>query len=112
MKGQLSGEWVFILFFITIFIVLAFIMAQPDLPQEMKFISVFDWAWFSGSIIGISGACVVVTGIPCAVAMAIFGVVTFFKYVIISFEWLKLLLFVPLIVTMIYIMSKLGRGGG
>jgi hypothetical protein len=112
MKGQLSGEWVFILFFISILVILAFLMSQPDYPEDMKFINTFDWVWFSGGMVGIAGACVVTTGLPCAIALTIFGVVTVFKYVIVSFEWIKLLIFVPLIVTMIYIMSKLGRGGG
>lgn len=112
MKGQLTGEWVFILFFISILVISAFLTSQPDYPEELKFISTFDYVWFTGSIVGIGGSCVIISGIPCAIALTVFGLVTVFKYIIISFEWIKLLLFVPLIVTMIYIMSKLGRGGG
>ena len=112
MKGQLTGEWVFILFFISIFAVLGFLMLQPDYPESLKFMSLFDFAWFTGGIIAVSGACVVVSGIPCAIALSVWGVITVWNYIIVNTDWIKLLIFTPLVVCLIYIIAKLGRGGG
>jgi len=48
--------------------------------------------------------------LPCAGALAFFGIVTFFTYVVVSFDWLKLIIFMPIVVTLIYILSQLARG--
>jgi hypothetical protein len=112
MKGQLTGEWVFIIFFVSFLAISYYVMSQPDFPDSLKFFNLFDFVWFSGSIIGIAGSCVITTGLPCAVALTVFGIVTVWNYIIINVEWIKLIFFIPIIVTFIYIMAKLGRGGG
>lgn len=103
-------ETKFILAFMVFLSFLGFMSLY--LPEELQFIEPFDFIWFSGGIIGIGGACVITSGVPCAIALAIFGIGTVWQYIIVSQEWLTLLLFTPLVVTLIYLMTKLGRGGG
>lgn len=82
------------------------------LPEPMRFMSMFDFGWMGGGIIGVSGACAIATGIPCAAALGIFGFGSFILYVVVSVEWLKIILFTPIVIVLMYIVSKLGRGGG
>jgi hypothetical protein len=91
---------------------LTFISNLPDTPNEYKIISPFDFIWFTGGILGVAASCSIWTGIPCAAALAIFGLVSFFNYLVINYEVVKLLIFMPVIVTLIYIVARLGRGGG
>ncbi len=103
--------WQFILSFMILVSFLAF--ANTYLPPEFQFINTFDYVLFGGSILAVGGTCVIATGIPCAIALAVFGVIAFFNYVVIASEFgvIKLLIFVPIVITMIYIMVKeLGRG--
>ncbi len=103
--------WQFILSFMILVSFLAF--ANTYLPPEMQFINTFDYAFFGGSIIAVGGVCVIATGIPCAIALAVFGVASWFTYIVIAetFSAIKLLIFVPIVITLIYIMVKeLGRG--
>jgi hypothetical protein len=98
-----------ILFLLSFF---AFMINLPDFPSNLKFINAFDFYWFGGGTLGVAGACAVLTGLPCAAALAIFGVLSFLKYVVVSYEWLKVLFFMPMIIIIIYIESRLARGGG
>ena len=110
MKG--TTEVRFILTLMVFLGFLTFMVSYSDIPEELKFIEPFDFVWWVGGIIGVAGACVVWTGLPCAGAIAIWGIGTVYKYVVVNLEWLKLLVFTPLVVTMIYIIMKLARGGG
>lgn len=89
---------------------LAFMMTI--VPAEYQFINSFDFAYFGGSIIAIAGTCVVATGLPCAAALGIWGFVSIFEYIIVSGDWLKLLIFTPIVFSIIYVISRLARGGG
>jgi len=91
---------------------LTFISNLPDTPSEYKIISPFDFVWFAGGIIGVASSCSIWTGIPCAAALAVFGLVSFFNYLVVNYEVVKLLIFMPVVVTLIYIVARLGRGGG
>jgi hypothetical protein len=91
---------------------LTFISNLPDTPSEYKIISPFDFVWFTGGILGVAASCSIWTGIPCAAALAIFGLVSFFNYLVINYEVVKFLIFMPVIATLIYIVARLGRGGG
>jgi|YelNatPaOPRAMG01_1025707.scaffolds.fasta_scaffold19908_4 hypothetical protein len=91
---------------------LTFISNLPDTPPEYKIISPFDFVWFTGGIIGVAASCSVWTGIPCAAALAVFGLVSFFNYLVVNYEVVKLLIFMPVIATLIYVVARLGRGGG
>ena len=82
------------------------------LPTYMQFFNAFDFAWFGAGILGVSGACVIASGIPCAGAIAIFGFGTIFNFIVVSEQWLTVLIFTPLAITLIYLIVKLGRGGG
>jgi len=91
---------------------LTFISSLPDTPPELKIIEPFDFLWFGGGLLSVSGACVIATGLPCAAALAVFGVGTILQYLVIKVEYLKVLIFMPMIITLVYLMSRLGRGGG
>jgi hypothetical protein len=87
-----------VLIFLTGFVVLSF--------PTFIVITPFDFTIFGGSVIAVSGACVVATGIPCAVALVGFGVLTFFTFS----NPLLWVIFIPLSVVLVYIIAKLGRG--
>jgi hypothetical protein len=91
---------------------LTFISNLPDTPNEYKIITPFDFAWFTGGVLGVAGACSIWTGLPCAAALAVFGIVSFFNYLVVAYDVVKLLIFMPVIATLIYIVARLGRGGG
>jgi len=110
MKGTTDVR--FILTLMVFFGFLSFLVMFTDIPDNMKFFQPFDFAWWVGGIISVTGACVVWSGIPCAAAIAIWGLLTVFNYVVVTQEWLKLLIFTPIVVTMIYVVMKLARGGG
>jgi len=79
-------------------------------PNQYRVISPFDFAWFSGGIIGVASACVISTGLPCAGALAIFSFFTIFKYLLISSRILTFLIMTPLSIAIIYIVARLARG--
>lgn len=108
MKGTTDVR--FILTLMVFFGYLSFLMTFTDIPQELRFVEPFDFVWWVGGIIGVTGACVVWSGVPCAGAIAVWGIGTVYKYVVVNLDWLKLLVFTPLIVTMIYVVMKLARG--
>jgi hypothetical protein len=82
------------------------------LPVSMQVLSPFDFVWFGGGIVGVAGACAVATGLLCAPALVIFGVVSMFAYIVILVSWIKLLIFMPIVVVVVYLASRLARGGG
>jgi len=99
-------------FLLTFMIFLAFLGFISTLPGAPRILEPFDFVWFVGGMLGVAGACAVATGVPCAGAIAIFGLVSIYKYVIVRVEWIKLLIFTPLLVVLIYIVLRLARGGG
>jgi len=76
-----------------------------------KIIEPFDFIWLSGGILGVAGACTIATGIPCAGALAIFGIASFTKYLFFG-DAFTMAIFIPIFVILIYIVSRLARGGG
>lgn len=104
------AEWKFIMFFAIFMAFLTFIMSLPGFPSQYKFVNAFDFIWLTGGIIGVAGACAISTGIPCAGALAVWGFLGVFNYIIVSVEWVKLLVFTPIAVTLIFIIARLGRG--
>jgi hypothetical protein len=76
-----------------------------------QIISPFDFFWLAGGMVTVTGACVISTGIPCAGALAIFGIASFTKYLLWG-DVYTMAIFVPLFVVLIYIILRLGRGGG
>ena len=81
-------------------------------PPEYRFMNIFDFAWLTGGILGVGGACAIATGIPCAAALAVFGIVGFFNYMVINVNWIKILIFTPIALIMIYLITRIARGGG
>jgi hypothetical protein len=84
------------------------------LPAQFQLLSPFDFTFLSGSIIGVSAACVVITGLSCAVALAAFGIANFILYFILpnTFIFIKPIIIIPITLIITYIISRLGRGGG
>jgi hypothetical protein len=89
---------------------LAFMMSI--VPPELQFINIFDFTWFIGGLLAVTGACVLATGIPCAGAIVIFGATSIYTYVILYNSVVKLIIFLPIMVTLVYITMRLARGGG
>jgi len=100
---------IFIVFF------LAF-LGLISVISEYKIVDTFDFLWFGGSLLGLATACSlnipIAGGIACGGAVAIFGAVTFLKYIIWGGEFIKLIIFLPLIAVLLYVISRLIRGGG
>jgi hypothetical protein len=91
---------------------LTLISNLPGTPKEYQIVSPFDFVWFTGGVLGVAGSCTIWTGIPCAAALAVFGLVSIFNYLVVAYDIVKLLIFIPVIATLIYIIARLGRGGG
>jgi len=101
------GALVSILFFLAILGFFATIA-----PAEYKILEPFDFFWLAGSFIGIAGTCAIATGLPCAGALAIVGVTTFLKYLVVGVEWFKSIVIIPIMVILIYLAVRIARGGG
>jgi hypothetical protein len=104
---------------VAIIIFIAFFLAFLGLISaisEYKIADVFDFLWFGGSLLGLATACTlnipIVGGIACGGAVTIFGAVTFLRYILWGGEYLKLIIFLPLIAILLYVISRLIRGGG
>jgi hypothetical protein len=100
----------FIAFFVGGMAFLAFL--NPYLPVSYRFFEPLDMLWLAGSVIGVSAACVVITGLACPVALGIFGAVNVYKYLIVSNSTIQLLVFTPLVLILIYQVSQMARGSG
>ena len=107
----ITTELKLVLFFAGFISFVALLLAL-GMPEEYAPINKLDLTIFGGSVIGVASACVVITGVPCAVALAVFGVITFFENVVFASTFLQTLIFIPVSIGIIYVMSKLGRGGG
>lgn len=109
MKGQ-TGDFRFILSFM-IFTSVVILLGGLALTSgfDTTIFTGFNIPVFVTSLIGVAGACVLVTGIPCAAALLFFNLITFMtsgNAVIFS------LVLTPLLVTLAFIIAKLGRGVG
>lgn len=82
------------------------------LPAPLQFFTPFDFAGTGIGIIAVAGTCVVATGLPCAGAIALYSIYEFAQYFVFSNEPLKLVIFFPLSLVLIYIIMRLARGGG
>ena len=108
--SNIATELSFIIFVSSFLAFLGYFMGL--LPAAMQFINTFDFIFFGGSIIGVAGTCAIVTGIPCGIALVVFGVISIFQYIIVQDAILKLLIFTPIVIGLIYVISRLARGGG
>lgn len=108
-KGFSETKYVF-----AFMLFLAFIgwLSYNYLPIELKVMDPFDFGWFAGNILLVGGACGITTGLGCAGALAFFGFGSFYLYVISGIDWFNTLIVIPMVITMIFIMARLGRGGG
>ena len=95
-----------IMFFVA-FIMFISVFIQASFPS-FTIITPFNFGIFTGSIVGVAGTCMIISGIPCAGAMIFFSFLTFIVFSNTVF-WV---VFVPLIVIIGYIVARLGRGGG
>jgi hypothetical protein len=82
------------------------------LPAQYKFATTLDLVVFIGQIIGIGAACVITTGIPCAAAIGVGAAFTVGTYFATDFNLLKIMIFTPLQIGMIWTIISLARGDG
>lgn len=106
-KGQAETPFVLSLVVILAFISFMSVLIVARYPQ-FAILSSFDMGFFTANIIIVAGTCVIATGLPCAAALAFFSFTQFF---IVQNTVLYSLVFVPLTVTIAYVMARLGRGG-
>lgn len=100
----------------------AVLLIVLGIPSAYQFVSGFDFLWFGGGIIAITTGCVVITGVPCAILEASYGVLTILGYMGLSsflstgtsgtITIIKAIILTPISILLIYIISKLARGGG
>lgn len=107
LKGQ-SGEYIFIftMVFFVGFVIFLVAQAQTTNP-DIEVFSGFDVSIFVASILGVAGACVIATGLPCAAALVFFNFLTFMTSgngIIFS------LILTPILATLGFIIAKLARG--
>ena len=100
-------------------VVMAFssLLILAGLPEELQIIDTFDMTWLSGGIIGIATACAIGASVPvfggliCGGAVTVWGILGIWEYVIVSDEYIKLIVFTPIVIGLIYIISsKIVRG--
>jgi hypothetical protein len=111
-KKRMSGqaETPFILGLMILLSFLIFIgAAMSSRFPDAQIITSFDFGFFAASLIGTAGACAIISGGGCLLAAGFFVFSSFF---VISNTILNVLIFIPLIVTCAYVISRLMAGGG
>ena len=108
MKGQTDTPFIFGLMIFIAFLVWLTTQIQASYPQYQT-IGAFDMVFFGGQFIAVAGTCALATGLACAGALIFFSVLSFF---FVQNTLLSTLVFIPISVTVAYIISKLARGGG
>lgn len=97
------------------------LLVVMGMPTGYQFMGAFDFVWLGGGLVTVTAACVVITGVPCAAAEAIFGFATLLTYIGIPVitsgtvgaeAVIRAVIMTPLSLLLIYIISKLARGGG
>ena len=108
--------------FIIAFVTMAALFAMLGIlgmPSYYNIMNTFDFLWLGGGIVAVTTGCVVLTGIPCAILEASYGFATLLTYIGTGIlasgsieNMIKGLIFTPISIGLIYIISKLARGGG
>jgi hypothetical protein len=79
--------------------------------QENNFgFSTLDFGIFGASLISVASACVLTTGIPCGIALGVYGFIN--GVLFIATSSLLWILFIPFGLVLTYIIARLARGGG
>lgn len=111
---DVAGETGFVLFTFVIYALAAFFSIIA--PPAYQIFNTVGIAASAGGMILVTGACVITTGLPCAAALALYGVGTIFLNNFLTAgsinAWIQDLIFLPLSGVFIYIVLKLARGTG
>jgi hypothetical protein len=88
-------------------------------PPEYQIMSAFDLAILGGGFLLVGGACAIATGIPCAAALIVFGVIDLVHFTatpifLLSSDigWFKAIILTPISLILLYLAVRLARGGG
>jgi len=100
-------------FLTALSLILAFSTALITLgiPEDLQLLNKFDLTVLAFEITAIAGTCVVVTGLPCAVAFVGITIGNIVGLIVVNNELIKLLIFLPVTVILTYVLSKLARSG-
>jgi hypothetical protein len=98
----------FLLMFLSFFTLLWFL----GIPENLTYIEPFDVAIVGADIIAITTACVVATGALCAPVIAGFSLFSIYYWLVVSSELAKIIIFTPLIIVFLFVLSRLARGNG
>lgn len=100
------------------------------LPSVLQFINIFSMTLIVGSSVGVTAACVISTGIPCALALSVSAIVNVFASGILSalgidiskvpvlsafvtttpFQWVTSLIMLPITIIIQLYLARLARG--
>lgn len=81
-----------------------------DIPVGYTFVEPFDIFIVASTIVAITTACVVTTGLLCAPAVVGFGVFDAYYFLAVSNELVKIIIFTPIIILFLFVIFKLARG--
>jgi hypothetical protein len=108
LSGQAETPFIFTMVIIIVFLAWFTTQIQGMYPQ-FQGITSFDVVYFAGAIVGVAGACAISTGLACAGALGFLSITGFF---VVQNTLILSLIFIPIAVTVAYVVSRLARGGG
>jgi len=108
----ISTELGLVVFIMAFFGIYTFISSLPNFPNEMKLISPLSSLALIGGFPAVAGTCVVITGLACGVGLGIFTAINLVLAYTSPNSIISLAIIIPALVGLIYIGSKLARGGG
>jgi len=82
------------------------------MPAELRLISPFNFVLLGGSFVGIAGSCAIATGLVCAGALVVVGILNLFAMFVTNIGWVGAVIFVPLTMVIMYLAVRVARGGG
>lgn len=99
---------------LKIFFFLAFFggLIALGMPSQYLPIGVFDFLLFGGEMLALMTACVITTGIPCAVILVASWLVNILAYFTTSITIISIIILTPIQYIVTYILYRLAKGGG
>jgi hypothetical protein len=108
----ISTELGFLIFIMSFFGIYTFIVLLPNFPNQMKLITPLSSSVLLVGFPAVAGACTIFTGLACGVGMVVFVAIEGYLAYISPNSLFSLLIIIPSTVGLVYIISKLARGGG
>jgi len=81
-----------------------------EIPINMLYIQPFDIFLVASSLFAITVGCVIVTGIPCALAVTTFGIIDAGYFMTVPDGAIKIMIFTPMIILFLFVLFKFAKG--